>query len=414
MHARLKAFGELLTPEDARQAYAKVFSPSPLGGTQVPLTDALGRVLARELRAEVDLPSFARSTVDGFALRAVDTAHAETGNPVRLAVIAEVDMGKAIQTHVDAGQAVRIPTGGALPQGADAVVMQEHIVRHDRIITVERVTAPGENVTPRGADVRAGELVLASGQLLRAQEVGLLAGLGHATAEVYVQPVVALIVTGDEIVPPGEPLGAAQVYDMNTYTLSALIRCAGGVAKSYGIVRDNLAVLARTAQRALEACDALIVVGGSSVGEKDVVADVIAALGEPGVIVHGISIRPGKPTILAVASGKPVFGLPGNPVSAMVVFDQFVRPILERMSGRRELAQHRPLVRARIASRLTAGSREDHVRVALRREEADLWATPVPGGSSIITSMVRADGIVIVPAHTTLERGTEVEVRLFD
>lgn len=410
----MKAFHELLTPQAAREAFGKAFAPAPLGSEHVPLTGALGRVLARELRAEADLPSFARSTVDGFAVCAADTARAEAGKPVRLRVVAEVLMGQLTPTQVDAQQSVRIPTGGAVPAGADAVIMQEHIVRHDQAITVERVVQVGENVTPRGADVRAGEVVLVPGTLLRAQELGMLAGLGHSIAEVYVRPGVGLMVTGDEIVPPGEPLSGAQIYDINTYTLGALIGSAGGVAQSYGIVRDNLAVLAHTAKQALETSHALIVVGGSSVGEKDVVADAITALGDPGIIVHGISIRPGKPTILAVARGKPVFGLPGNPVSAMVVYDQFVRPVIERMAGRQESAGHARFVRARIASRLSAGNREDHVRVALRREGSELWATAVPGGSGIITSMVRAEGIVVVPANATIERGTEVEVRLFE
>ncbi len=409
----MKAFTKLLTPDEARQAYTQAFSPKPLGTQQVPLLDALARVLAEEIRAATDLPPFARSTVDGFAVRASDTTHASSGQSVSLQIVGEVFMGAEVGVHLGEGQAARIPTGGALPAGANAVVMQEHAVRQDGAISVERPVQPGENVTPRAADVHAGEVVLRPGRKLRAQDLGLLAGLGRSALEVYLQPRVGVIVTGDELVAPHEPLRGSQVYDMNTYTLAGVIATTGGIAKLYGIVRDNLAVLARTAQRAHRTCDVLILSGGSSVGEKDVVADVIAALGDPGIIVHGISIRPGKPTILAVATGKPVFGLPGNPVSAMVIFDQFVRPVLEGLTGVREEPRPGHVLRARLAVRLVAGTREDHVRVALQQRGGELWATPVPGGSAVITSMVRADGIVMVPADRTFEEGTEIEVSLF-
>ncbi len=408
----MKAFTKLLNPEDARREYAKAFAPKPLGSERVPLSEAFGRVLAEEIRASTDLPSFARSTVDGFALRAAETAQAASGRPVTLEVVGDVSMGAEVEVEVDEGEAARIPTGGALPAGTDAVVMQEHIVRQDETIAVERPIRPGENVTPRGSDVRAGEPVLSAGRRLRAQEVGLLAGLGRPAVEVYLRPRVGVIVTGDELVPPDVPLRGSQVHDMNSYTLAGLIVSAGAVAKSYGIVRDNLAVLARVAQRAHRVCDVLLLSGGSSVGEKDVVAEVIAALGDPGVVVHGISIRPGKPTMLGVANGKPVFGVPGNPVSAMVVFDQFIRPVLDAMVGVRGASRPGHALRARLAGRLVATDREDHVRVALDQRSGGLWAVPVPGGSATITSMVRADGIVVVPARQAFEEGTEVEVRL--
>ncbi len=414
MTPSMKAFTNLMTPEEARRVYAQVFSPRPLGTQHVPLLGALQRVLAEEIRALTDLPPFARSTVDGFAVRAVDTVHASSGQPVSLRVVDEVFMGVEVGGRIGEGEAARIPTGGGLPAGTDAVVMQEHVVRQNGAISVERVVQPGENVTPRAADVKAGEVVLHPGHKLRAQDLGLLAGLGISGVEVYAQPRVAVIVTGDELVAPHEPLRGSQVYDMNTYTLAGLIATAGGIAKPYGIMRDNLAVLTRTAQRALRECDMLLLSGGSSVGEKDEVAEVITSLGEPGIIVHGISIRPGKPTILAVANGKPVFGLPGNPVSAMVIFDQFVRPVLEGLAGVREEPRPKRRLRARLATRLIAREREDHVRVALIDRGEELWAVPLPGGSVIITSMVRADGVVAVPAGSMLEEGAEVEVRLID
>ncbi|MDQ7844389.1 MAG: molybdopterin molybdotransferase MoeA [Armatimonadota bacterium] len=409
----MKTFQQLLSPAEARAAFARVYTPRPLGAERVELLRAYGRVLAEEIRAATDLPAFDRSTVDGYAVRAADTAEASRGAPVPLVVAGEVSMGRPAPVQVGRGQAVRIPTGGAIPAGADAVVMQEHTVRRDGTVYVERPVAPGENLVRRGEDVRAGEVVLARGRRLRPQDLGLLAGLGRAAVEVFLRPRVAVVVTGDELLPPGAAAGEGQIYDMNTYTLAGLIEAAGGLPVCCGIVGDNLQLVVERARSAHRSADAVILAGGSSVGERDVVADAIAALGDPGIVVHGIAIRPGKPTVLAVADGKPVFGLPGNVVSAMVIFDQFVRPVVEALAGAETPPTVGRLVCARLAATLRAGDREDHVRVTLEVREGTLWATPLPGGSAIITSMVRADGVVVVPAGAALAAGQEVEVRLF-
>jgi molybdopterin molybdotransferase len=266
-------------------------------------------------------------------------------------------------------------------------------------------------VTPRGEDLRAGELVLEPGRRLPPAAVGLLAGLNHADVEVYARPKVGLIMTGDELVSPGQMSRPGRIYDMNTYALSGYIEEDGGLPVPYGIVGDSLQRVIDRAQGALRNVDAAIVSGGSSVGERDVVADAIAALGAPGIIVHGIAIKPGKPTILAVANGKPVFGLPGNVVSALVIYREFVRPVIEALGGLAGPAVRRT-VRARMAKTVTAHDREDHVRVALTSRDGALWAAPVPGGSAMMTSMVRADGVVVVPAHGTAAEGSEVEVEL--
>jgi molybdopterin molybdotransferase len=266
-------------------------------------------------------------------------------------------------------------------------------------------------VTRRGEDLRAGDLVLRPGRRLHPAAVGLLAGLNHADVMVYTRPRVGLIMTGDELVSPGQASRPGQVYDMNTYALSGFIEDDGGLPVPYGIVGDSLQRVIDRAQGALRDADAVIISGGSSVGERDVVADAIAALGAPGIIVHGIAIKPGKPTILAVAGGKPVFGLPGNVVSALVIYKEFVRPVIEALAGLTE-PPTRPTVRARMAKTITARDREDHVRVALAHRDGALWAAPVPGGSAIMTSMVRADGMVVVPAHGAIAEGSEVEVEL--
>ncbi|HXF82875.1 MAG TPA: gephyrin-like molybdotransferase Glp [bacterium] len=408
----MKAFTRLLTPEAARAAFGAVYTPRPVGVERVPLLAACGRVLAEEIRAPEDLPPFDRSTVDGYAVRAADTALASRGAPVGLILAGEVLMGRPAPVACGAGQAVRVPTGGALPAGADAVVMQEDTVRRDGTVFVERAVRAGENIVHRGEDLRAGDTVLKPGRVLRPQDVGLLAGIGRTEVEVYVRPTVSVVVTGDELVPPGQRLRAGQVRDVNTYTLTGLLEASGAVAVPWGIVGDSLQAVVDRAREALRVGDALLLVGGSSVGERDVVTDAIAALGEPGIVVHGIAIRPGKPTILAVAAGKAVFGVPGNVVSAMIIFEEFVRPVIEGLAGRAP-GRRRPTVRARLTRRLVAGEREDHVRVTLVEREGLLWATPVPGGSAILTSMVLADGVVVVPVGGALDEGTEVEVRLF-
>lgn len=410
----MKKFAQLLSPREAREAFARAYTPHPPAAERVPLLAAYGRVLAEEIRAPADLPAFDRSAVDGYAVRAADTAGASSGTPVRLTLAGEVLMGRPAGLRVDRGHAARIPTGGALPDGADAVVMQEYAVRQDHTIHVERPVGAGENVTRRGEDLRAGDLVLRPGRRLRPADVGLLAGLNRADVEVFVRPKVALIMTGDELVSPGEQGSPGRVYDMNTYALFGYVKESGGVPVPYGIVGDSLQLVIDRARQAHRGTDAVILSGGSSVGERDLVTDAIAALGEPGIIVHGVSIRPGKPTVLALAGGKPVFGLPGNVVSSLIVYREFVHPVIEALAGVRGDRRPGRTVRARLERSLTARDREDHVRVALAERDGTLWATPVPGGSAVMTSMVRADGIVVIPAHGSVAAGSEVEVALLD
>jgi molybdopterin molybdotransferase len=410
----MKAFTALLSPAAARERFAAAFHPAPLGIERVRLFEAHRRVLAEEIRAGGDLPAFPRSTVDGYAVRAADTEGASSGKPVTLALVGEVSMGEEVTLRIDSGETARMPTGGAIPAGADAVVMQEHTVRADSTVTVERSVRSGDNVVPRGADVRRGDVILHPGRRIRAHDLGLLAGLNRPEVSVYRRPHVGVIVTGDELVAPGQAVHGSQIHDMNSYTLSGLIDDAGGLAQPHGIIGDNLAVLMDRLRMAHAASDAVILAGGSSVGEKDLVADAIAALGAPGIVVHGIAIRPGKPTILAVCNGKPVFGLPGNVVSAMVTFDQFVRPVIQGLAGLREVRRFGLFIAARLTQTVAARDREDHARVALEERDGAVWAAPLPAGSAIITSMVKADGFVVVPMNTVLEEGTEVEVRLLD
>ncbi len=386
---------------------------APRGHELVPLESALGRVLASDIVAPHDLPPFERSAVDGWAVRAGDTAAANAGSPVGLRAAGEVRMGTPAEASVGPGTAVRLPTGGMLPSGADAVVMQEQVDALGTEILVRRAVRTGENVVERGVDLRAGDLVFERGRRLRPADLGILAGVGLAHVGVILPPRVAILATGDELVTSGEPLPLGRVPDMNSAALAGAVLAAGGLPVLGGIVRDERGAVEDALRRSLAGCEMVIVSGGSSVGERDVVGEAIAALGPPGIIVHGIAVRPGKPTVLAVAGPVPVIGLPGNPVSAFVIFDLFARPVLEEMLGLDPRSRPWGLVRARLTTALPgAGEREDHRRVGLESRPDGIWATPLPAGSQVLTSLVRADGIVVVPPGKSHPVGDDVEVRL--
>jgi len=373
------------------------------------LLEALGLVVARDIVAPEDVPGFDRSTMDGFAVRASDTFGASEGLPAYLEVVGEVRMGEAPGGELAPGQAYRIATGGMLPSGADAVVMMEYTEPVDeRTVGVTRPVAPGENTVRRGDDIRAGEVLFTAGHRLRPQDLGLLAAAGVSRVPVLRRPRVGVITTGDEIVPVDQVPGPGQVRDVNSFTNFGLVAACGGIPVLYGIVRDDFGALHRTVARALDETDMVVISGGSSVGTRDMTARVIDALGEPGVLFHGLAVRPGKPTIGAVVGGKPVIGLPGHPVSAMVVFDLIVRPLLNP-------SERRFPVRARITRQLrSAPGREDYVRVRLRREDGALVAEPILGKSGLIATMARADGLARIPLDSEgVQAGETVEVILF-
>lgn len=408
---------KVVTPTEARARFAQAYTPRPRGSEQVALRHGYRRVLAADIVAHEDLPEFDKSTVDGYAVRAADVAGASEDRPVRLMLVGEVQMGSTPGFAVGPGEAARIPTGGMLPGGADAVVMLEQAeVRDGRTVEAARRAAPGENVIKRAEDVRRGEVILRQGTRLRPQDVGLLAGIGIVNVEVFQEPRVAVLATGDEIIPPDHRPSAGQVRDINTYTIAALVQEEGGIPQVYEIIPDDRERLLHALQSARASADLVLVSGGSSVGEKDAVAWAINAMGKPGVIVHGVNIKPGKPTILGLVDGTPIIGLPGHPVSGMVIFDVFVRGVLRGLAGRTPPRQFGRVVRARLGQRVpSAGGREDHVRVALVERDGTLWAIPQLGKSGIITTMTRADGLVVVPpGEDDVAQGAEVLVELFE
>ncbi|MGD8941975.1 MAG: molybdopterin molybdotransferase MoeA [Desulfobacterales bacterium] len=384
-----------------------------VGVQKVALTDAVGSVLAEDIVAEEDLPDFPRTIVDGYAVQGASTFGASEGNPAYLTITGNIVMGRSPQFEIAPGEAARIATGGMVPPGADSVVMIEHTEAvDDTTIEVYRSVAPGQNMIAIGEDIEKYSAVLNKGQVIRPQEAGLLAALGKQQITVYQKPVVGIISTGDEIIPINEKPRMGQIRDINSYTLAGLIHDAGAVAQSYGIVRDNFEMLLEKCKLALDDCHMVLISGGSSVGTRDYTVDVLSALQDAKILVHGISISPGKPTILASIKNKSLWGLPGHVVSAMIVFSRVVRPFVEHLGGRPATEDNVLRLQARLSRNVASKQgRVDFIRVRLRREGNQLWADPVLGKSGLISTMVNADGLVQIDINTEgLDKSAIVEV----
>ncbi|MBW7882211.1 MAG: molybdopterin molybdotransferase MoeA [Caldilineaceae bacterium] len=401
------------TPPDAWALLTRHFQPHRQT-ERIATAEALDRVLAEELLSPQDLPEFPRSTVDGYAVNAADTYGATPGLPAFLSVVGEVPMGQRAAIEIAAGEAAVVHTGGMIPPGANAVVMVEYTQQVDEAsIEVMQPVSEGQGIIQIGEDIRRGMSVMEPGRRLRPQDIGGLMALGITEVTVARPPRVGIISTGDEVVPPNQAVEPGQVRDINSYTLSALTERAGGVPVRYGIIPDNRDALEQAARQGHAECDILVFTAGSSVSYRDMTADVIASLGEPGVLVHGVSVKPGKPTILAVCDGKPVFGLPGNPVSAMVIFDLFITPVVSALLGVN--TPPRPQLAARLARNIASDTgREDYVQVRLETRDTELWAVPVLGKSNLIYTLVNAQGIVKVPLDSNgIRAGEWVTVTLY-
>ncbi|MEO5358692.1 MAG: molybdopterin molybdotransferase MoeA [Nitrospirae bacterium YQR-1] len=386
----------------------------------VGLENAAGRITAADIISGEDLPAFLRSTMDGFALNSADTFGASESIPAYFNVKHEVLMGKLPDFILKPAEAAKIPTGGTLPEGADSVLMLEHTQKlDDETIEVVKSVAPGENVISKGDDVRAWEVIFQKGHMLRPQDTGVLAALGITLVSVHKLPVVAIISTGDEIVSPKDSINPGQVRDINTYTLTALVRAHGGEPVIMGIFRDDYDTIREAVQKALNCADMVLITGGSSVGTMDMTPDIINSFGAPGVIFHGVAIKPGKPAIFGMANGKPVFGLPGHPSAVMVAFDVFVRRVLRRkLSGLTENGiseEYAGKIRARIGKNISSlPGREDHIWVKMENRDGELWAIPVLGKSGLIATMAKADGVIVVGSDKRgISEGDTVEIRLF-
>ncbi len=408
-------FLELKPPAEALGVLLQHLSATSRAVTEkIGTENALGRILAESVIAQEPLPSFSRTTVDGYAVRAADTFGASEALPVYLQLLGEAPMGAEPPQVLSRGQCVLIHTGGMLPQGADAIVMIEYtqLVQNTEV-EILRAVAIGENVLYPGEDVAVGQLVMEAGSKLRVAEIGGLMALGVTEVDVFSKPKVGILSSGDELAPPQMAIQPGQVRDINSYSLSALVEQIGGVSARYGIVPDRMESLKHSAEKALSENDCLVITAGSSASTRDLTSEVISQLGSPGVLVHGVNVRPGKPTILAVCNGKPVIGLPGNPVSALVIASFFVKPVIEWLMG----LTKKPLdaqVQARLAINLSSQSgREDWIAVRLDYQDGQYQAVPIFGKSNLIFTLVRADGLVrIHPDANGLSAGELVRVYL--
>lgn len=374
--------------------------------------DALGRVTAASIRAPIPLPSFPRSTVDGFAVRAADTFGASESLPAYLRLIGEINMGNAPGFDINQGEAGSIPTGGMLPESSNAVVMLEYTqtVGTDTI-EIYRPVAVGENIIKVGEDVQVGEEIIHTGIRIRPSEIGGMAAEGIIDVMVAKKPLVAILSSGDEVVAPEENIKPGQVRDINSYSLSALLEQTGAIPKNYGVLPDQYEQLVASATRAIAECDMLVITAGSSASERDLTARVINQLGSPGVLVHGVSIKPGKPTILAVCDHKPVIGLPGNPVSALVIASLFVIPVVETLLGLTSVGSRKKYLAKLSTNVPSQAGREDWVAACLVAAPEGYRVEPIFSKSNLIFSLVRANCMIRVPPDATgLSAGEMVEV----
>ncbi len=407
-------FFKVKTPS---QIYPILETFVPIGTEEIALGDSLHRTLAEDVISPTHLPPFNRSTVDGYAVMARDTFGASESNPLPLRVVGEVLMGESTDLVLSQGESVAVPTGGIIPKGADSVMMVEFSEQVDEAtIQVKKALSPLENVIERGEDIKKGAKVLSGGHRIRPQDLGVLAAFGKSKVGVYRRPRVSIVSSGDEIVDITVEPKLGEIRDVNRYSLSALIEMAGGTPLFIGIARDSFEDLKSLCDKGLQESDMLIVSGGSSVGTLDYTTEVIKSFPDSEIMVHGVSLRPGKPTIIARSGGKPVAGLPGHPVSAMVVFDLFMKPLIWRLAG--YTAPLWPIAK-RVSAILTRNvssppGREDYIRVRAEEKNGEFLAHPILGKSGSISTMVEANGLIKIDIDSEgLEEGTPVEVLLF-
>jgi putative molybdopterin biosynthesis protein len=416
--ARQEQFLEVISAGEARVRFEQHLDLAPLSAEAVSLADARTRVLAHDVVAAFDAPPFDRANVDGFALRAADTVGASDGNPKIFTLNSEViACGHAPMLTVGPGTCITIATGGVIPRGADAVVMIEQtelIESNPSRIELRRAAAPGQLISYAGSDIARGETLLRRGARIGSREIGMLAASGLARIEVVRRPKVAVLSTGDELVEPGNPLKPAAVYDSNSATIAAAVSEAGGEPITFGVLPDDAAILEKTVREALAVSDMVVLSGGTSKGAGDLSHRVVSSLGKPGILVHGVALKPGKPLCLAVVGDKPVVVLPGFPTSAIFTFHAFVAPVIRARAGLPPEATQTVSARVpvRVASEL---GRKEFVLVSLVKGDQGMIAFPTGKGSGAVTSFSQADGFLEIDAlASSLDAGSDVQVTLID
>jgi molybdenum cofactor synthesis domain-containing protein len=406
--ARLKGFQKLTSIDQALKKLLDAVRIGKLKTTTVDLPLALNRILAENIIAEEGLPGFDRSAVDGYAVKAEDTVRASQFNPKILKIVEK--------NEISTGQVRQTWTGKPIPKGANAVVMLENTKQTDGEVEVWTSLTPWENVSRKGEDVQKGEMALEAGIRLKPQHLGMIAAFGKAEVKVFAKPKVAVLTTGNELIEIGGKLERSQIFDSNRLIISSMCRELGAEPVDLGIARDEINEVVKKLRTGMEKADLIITTGGTSVGAADFVPEALNKIGEPGVIVHGVAMRPGMPTALAVVEGKPIIALSGNPVAAMIGFDIFGRPLIRRMLGLKQ-AEPRPTVSAKITRRVNAAlGRRTFVRVRVSRSRGEFLAEPVSAkGSGLISTITKSNGYVMVPENREgLEEGEIVSVHLFD
>jgi len=402
--ARLKGFEKLTNVDDALQSFLSKLNPEMLDSEQVPIQDALNRVTAEDVLAKYNLPLFDRSAVDGYAVKAKDTFGVSAFKPKTF---------KLTKDKVHEDEAKELWTGNPVPEGADAVVMLEYTKKFDDKIELTKAVTPGRNVSKMGEDVTKGNVAITAKTRLNPHHLGLLAALGETHVNIVRKPKVAVLATGSELVELGQKLEPGKIMETNRLVFSSMCRELGAEPLNLGIVKDDLEEIVYRIEEGLSQADAVITTGGTSVGYPDLVPLAVNKIGKPGIVVHGVAIRPGMPTGLAILKGKPVFVLSGNPVAATVGFEAFARPTLLRMLGVNEA---RPVVEAKLTRRVTGAlGRRVFLRVRVSERKRTLFAEPVRvTGSGVLTTMTKANGYVIIPENREgIEEDEPVKVSLF-
>jgi molybdopterin molybdotransferase len=401
----MREFLELNPPEKFWEEIKSFLNNKILSTENLNLDNALGRILAKDLYSPVDLPPFSRSTVDGYAVKAADTAGASASMPTYFEVAGSIEMGEKTELKLKSGEAAAIPTGGMLPEGADAVLMIEDTEKiEENTIESFKSLAAGENLVQKAEDIAAGELLFKRGHKLMARDIGALAGLGITEFKGAVRTKVSVISTGDELIPAEAEAKAGQIRDINSYSITSYLNKIGADAKKVGIIEDEFESLKKAVKNELDQ-DLVLISGGSSVGIKDMTIDLLNSLGKPGVLLHGLAIKPGKPTILAVIEGTIVIGLPGHPASAWTVNNILVAEIVRVLNGEKQAAKigsenDKYLIKAELTRNLVSDKgREEYIPVKIIKEKDKLFAEPLLAKSSLITNLTYGDAMLKIPRN---------------
>ena len=393
-------FRKLLTFDEAKNLIEKTLKPKPVGIQEIPLLEAYNHVLAEDAISTLDIPPFSRSTVDGYAVRSEDTFGADESQQAKLKVCGFVAIGEIPKVTISKAEAAEIVTGAPIPEGADAVVMMEDTERENEDLNVYGSVTHYENVQKKGTDIKSGETILKAGTVLGSREIGVLAAMGNSKIKVYMVPTIAVLSTGSEVTEPGKPLPPGKIYDINAYSLSIAVRESGGNPIYTGVVADEKEELHAALKKAIASADMVLTSGGVSVGPKDIIPATVDSLGEPGVFISGIAVKPGKPATVALIGEKPVFSFPGHPTSALLIFLLLARPVIQIMAGKQP--REMPSVKAVADRRMfSARGRRTFVMVKLVLDEAKgIVAEPVESGASgAITTLAKADGFVVIPEN---------------